>query len=56
MRRLEGVVFDPGVGSSPKEGVFAWVKGIDGQFRILCSGILKALEVRGRSKSRDFRV
>ena len=42
MRRLEGVVFDPGVGSSPKEGVFAWVKGIDSQFRVLCSGILGA--------------
>ena len=28
MRHLEEVFFTHGVGSSPKEGVFAWIKGI----------------------------
>ena len=39
LARKEG---DPGVDSSLKEGVFAWVKGIGSQFRVLCSGIHRA--------------
>ena len=53
IRHLEGVFFVPGVGSSLKEGIFAWVKGIGSKFRILCLGIRSLEEKAGKEPMQE---